>query len=96
MTLGTGLGIALHTILTNWTSYINIGQIPSLKLDHNGVSIAYQTSRDSGDIDLIPVNIDKGELQSENNYIITIRVEALDKGIVVPESLGESLQYLVI
>ena len=62
MTLGTGLGIALHTILTNWTSYINIGQIPSLKLDHNGVSIAYQTSRDSGDIDLIPVNIDKGKL----------------------------------
>ena len=58
MTLGTGLGIALHTILTNWTSYINIGQIPSLKLDNNGVSIAYQTSRERGDTDLIPINID--------------------------------------
>lgn len=59
MTLGTGLGIALHTILTNWTNYINIGQIPSLKLDKNGVSIAYESSRDgAGGGDLIPINID--------------------------------------
>ena len=59
MTLGTGLGIALHTVLTNWTNYINIGQIPSLKLDKNGVSIAYQTSRDSaGGNELIPIIID--------------------------------------
>ena len=57
MTLGTGLGIALHTVLTNWTNYINIGQIPSLKLDKSGVSIAYETSRDSGG-DLIPIKID--------------------------------------
>ena len=54
MTLGAGLGVALHTILTNWSNYINIGQIPSLKLDKGGVSIAY----DPSGRDLIPIQID--------------------------------------
>ena len=54
MTLGAGLGVALHTVLTNWSNFINIGQIPSLKLDKGGVSIAY----DPSGRDLIPIQID--------------------------------------
>ena len=54
MTLGAGLGVALHSLLTNWSNYINIGQIPSLKLDKGGVSIAY----DPSGRDLIPIQID--------------------------------------
>ena len=56
MSVGAGLGVALHSALTGWSKYINIGQIPQLRLDPAGVSIAYQRSGDTDN--LIPIRID--------------------------------------
>ena len=52
MSVGAGLGVALHTVLTSWGSMISVGQVPRLRWDKQGVSIAYDESRD-----LIPVKI---------------------------------------
>ena len=52
MSVGAGLGVALHTVLTSWGNMISVGQVPRLRWDKQGVSIAYDESRD-----LIPVKI---------------------------------------
>ena len=59
--VGAGLGVALHTVLSTWGSHISLGQVPSLRLDKQGVSIAYQSSRDNPDLaaePLIPIRIE--------------------------------------
>ena len=73
MTLGAGLGVALHSLLTNWSNYINIGQIPSLKLDKGGVSIAY----DPSGRDLIPIQIDDEGRLDGFYKIFSLQIAAL-------------------
>ena len=78
MTLGAGLGVALHTILTNWSNYINIGQIPSLKLDKGGVSIAY----DPSGRDLIPIQIDdEGRLGVGFMFLLLLSLDNINLGL---------------
>ena len=78
MTLGAGLGVALHTILTNWSNYINIGQIPSLKLDKGGVSIAY----DPSGRDLIPIQIDdEGRLGVVFMFLLLLSLDNINLGL---------------
>ena len=73
MTLGAGLGVALHSLLTNWSNYINIGQIPSLKLDKGGVSIAY----DPSGRDLIPIQIDDEGRLDGCYKMVSLQIAAL-------------------
>ena len=78
MSVGAGLGVALHTVLSTWGSHISLGQVPSLRLDKQGVSIAYQSSRDNPDL--------------VNEPLIPIRIEGQDDINVGGRNVGLSLK----
>eukprot|EP00090_Calanus_glacialis_P008621 TRINITY_DN16973_c0_g1_i1.p1 TRINITY_DN16973_c0_g1~~TRINITY_DN16973_c0_g1_i1.p1 ORF type:complete len:620 (-),score=99.64 TRINITY_DN16973_c0_g1_i1:77-1936(-) len=62
ISLGTGLGIALHTLLNNWDTHIQRDMLPSLSWIGDEVTITYD-AKDNRDMDesaadLIPIAID--------------------------------------
>lgn len=63
ISLGTGLGIALHTLLYNWDSHIQLDMLPSLYWSGDEVTITYDDD-DNRDMDgdaagIIPIAINK-------------------------------------
>ena len=62
LSIGTGLGIALHTLVSSWDSHIQAGMLPQLAWTGDTVSITYQgTTRDNtrdNTRQLIPITID--------------------------------------
>ena len=66
MSVGAGLGVALHTVLATWGSTISMGAVPSLQADPHGLSLAYRGH--GGQDPLIPIRIDsKGGGSAEDN-----------------------------
>jgi len=58
MSLGTGLGIALHTLLYTWENHIKVDMLPSLAWTGEEVTITYDSSNERDLDDIIPITID--------------------------------------